>query len=295
MPGQEASPEARFVVITGLAGSGKSTALRALEDLGFYAVDNLPAQLLSAFVNLPLRQVEPAFKAALVMDLRDPGFIQTFPRVYENLDREGISLELIFLEAGENALVRRFSQTRRQHPLTRNGESTAEGIAREKNLLRPLRELATQVLDTSRFNVHELRAEITRLFSQDQAPAALQVNLMSFGFKFGLPQEADLVMDVRFLANPFFVPELRDLDGLDEAVVDYVRGDEASSDFVNRFKALLDFLLPRYRREGKRQLTIAVGCTGGHHRSVVVAEWLGALLRSQPYRVTVRHRDIGQE
>jgi UPF0042 nucleotide-binding protein len=229
------------------------------------------------------------------MDLRDPGFIQTFPQVYENLDREGISLELVFLEAAEDALVRRFSQTRRRHPLARAGESTQDGIHREKELLRPLRGMAAQVLDTSRFNVHELRAEITRLFSRDDPPAKLQLNLISFGFKYGLPQEADIVMDVRFLTNPFFVPELRALDGLEPAVVDYVRNGEAAGDFVNRLISLLEFLLPRYQGEGKRQLTVAVGCTGGHHRSVVIAEWLAEVFSPRQYRVMVRHRDISQE
>ena len=283
---------ARFVVITGLSGSGKSTALRALEDLGFYAVDNLPVELLPSFVNLPLEYVGEPFKAALVMDVRAPRFVESFPRIFQDLSGRGYVLEILFLEASDEALLRRFSQTRRHHPLSDPEGGIAEGIKRERHLLEPFRLRAAQIMDTSRFTVHELRQEVFRLFSRLAPPAPMQLNLMTFGYKYGLPPEADLVMDVRFLANPYFIDELRGLDGRDPRVVDYLFKQEATTAFLNRFKELLCFLLPLYHREGKSQLTVAVGCTGGRHRSVAVVEWLDRELRSADYRITVRHRDI---
>jgi UPF0042 nucleotide-binding protein len=283
---------ARFVVITGLSGSGKSTVLKALEDLGFYAVDNLPAELLPAFVNLPLEYVGEPFKAALVMDVRTPRFVEVFPPILNDLLDRGYSLELIFLEADEDALIRRFSQTRRQHPLADQGESLSAGLKKERELLEPLRAQATQVLDTSRFTVHELKKEIFRIYSQLAPPARLHVNLMSFGYKYGIPREADVVMDVRFLSNPYFIDNLRPLDGRDQRVVDYVFKQAATTDFLNRFKGLLEFLIPLYHKEGKSQLTIAIGCTGGRHRSVAISQWLAGELKSPDCRVTLRHRDV---
>jgi len=295
MAEEKSRTNARFVVITGLSGSGKSTALRALEDLGFYAVDNLPVQLLAAFINLPLEFVGDPFKAALGMDVRAPGFVEKFPPVFSQLSKSGFGLELLFLEASDEALIRRFSQTRRQHPLAGRGGAVAEGIKRERRLLAPLRQMANQVLDTSRFNVHELRQEVTNIYSRLAPPARLQVNLISFGYKYGLPSEADIVMDVRFLANPFFVEELRPLDGCDLRVVDFIFKHEATEIFLSQFKKLLDFLVPRYHQEGKSQITIAIGCTGGRHRSVAIAEWLARQLKTVDRRITLRHRDIGLE
>lgn len=283
---------ARFVVITGLSGSGKSTVLKALEDLGFYAVDNLPAELLPAFVNLPLEYVGEPFKAALVMDVRTPRFVEVFPPILHDLLDKGYSLELIFLEAEEDALIRRFSQTRRHHPLADKGESLSAGLKKERELLEPIRAQATQILDTSRFTIHELRKEISRIYSQLAPPARLQVNLLSFGYKYGIPREADVAMDVRFLANPYFIDNLRSLDGRDQRVVDYVFKQAATTDFLNRFKGLLEFLIPLYHKEGKSQLTIAIGCTGGRHRSVAISQWLAGELKSPDCRVTLRHRDV---
>ena len=295
MAEEKSRTNARFVVITGLSGSGKSTALKALEDLGFYAVDNLPVQLLAAFVNLPLEYVGEPFKAALVMDVRAPGFVEQFPAVFSELSQSGYSLELLFLDAGNEALIRRFSQTRRHHPLAEKGEQLLAGIERERALLAPIREHANQILDTSRFSVHELRREVTSLYSLLAPPAPLQVNLISFGYKYGLPNEADIVMDVRFLANPFFVEELRPLDGCDPRVVDFIFKQESADVFLKKFKDLLTYLIPRYHKEGKSQITIAVGCTGGRHRSVAVSEWLAKELDSMDQRLTLRHRDIGLE
>lgn len=288
----DARSNARFVVITGLSGSGKSTVLKALEDMGFYAVDNLPAELLPSFVNLPLEFVGEPFKAALGMDVRTPRFVEVFPPILNDLLKKGYSLELLFLEAEEDVLIRRFSQTRRQHPLSGRGESSAAGLKREREMLEPLRALATQVLDTSRFTIHELKKEIFRLYSRLAPPARLHVNLMSFGYKYGIPREADVAMDVRFLANPYFVDSLRPLDGRDQRVVDYVFKQATTNDFLNRFKGLLEFLIPLYHKEGKSQLTIAIGCTGGKHRSVAISEWLAKELTSPECQVTLRHRDV---
>jgi UPF0042 nucleotide-binding protein len=283
---------ARFVVITGLSGSGKSTALKALEDLGYYAVDNLPVELLPAFVKLPVSHLNKPFMAALVMDVRARSFVERFPATFLRLANLGHYLELLFLEAEDEVLIRRFSQTRRQPPLLEPGESVRQGLERERKLLAPVRALTQQIIDTSRFTIHDLRQEIVDLYSQDGEPAAMQLNLLSFGYKHGLPREADLVMDVRFLNNPYFVDELRDLDGRNPQVVDFIFRDGTAGDFLARFKALLGFLVPLYQREGKTQLTVALGCTGGQHRSVAVAEWLSRELKTPGIRITLRHRDI---
>jgi UPF0042 nucleotide-binding protein len=284
------SANARFVIITGLSGSGKSTALNALEDLGFYALDNLPVALLPAFVQMPAAMMADIFKAAIVMDLRAPDFIENFPRIYRELAAKGHSLEILFLEAREEALVRRFSQTRRVHPLP--GDSIVQGLRREKELLAPTRELADQIVDTSRFNPHELRQEICALFARMAPPTGMQLNLLSFGFKYGLPNEADLVFDVRFLPNPYFVDELRNLTGVDKAVADYIFRNGPTARFADKLKDMLDFLLPLYHQEGKSRLTLAVGCTGGKHRSVAVAQWLAENINKPEYRINLRHRDI---
>jgi RNase adapter protein RapZ len=284
--------QARFVVITGLSGSGKSSALKALEDIGFYAVDNLPVELLPAFIKLPLKHLGDGFKAALGLDIRSPKFVETFPPLYTKMNRQGYDLELIFLEASDESLIRRFSQTRRRPPLAREGEPLEQALARERLMLEPVRSLAHQIIDTSRFTIHELKQEISCLFHGEAQPAGMQLNLLSFGYKHGLPQEADLVIDVRFLDNPYFVDELRDLDGRDPQVVDYVFRKRIARDFLIRFKALLDFLLPQYRQEGKSQITVALGCTGGRHRSVAVAQWLAQHLETSEVRLSLRHRDI---
>ncbi|MBU1277084.1 MAG: RNase adapter RapZ [Proteobacteria bacterium] len=289
------APGARFVVITGLSGTGKSTALKALEDLGFYAVDNLPVGLLPAFVKLPLRHVGESFQAALVIDVRAHDFVERFPPTYLRLANQGHNLELLYLEASDEVLIRRFSQTRRQHPLSGRDGSLREGLERERALLRPVKEMANQIIDTSRFTVHDLRQEVLNLYSQGGKPARMQLNLITFGYKYGLPQEADLVMDVRFLDNPYFVDDLRNLDGRDLRVVDFIFKKEGSGEFLKKFKELLEFLIPAYQREGKTQLTVAFGCTGGHHRSVAVAEWLLRELKAHGVRLTLRHRDIAME
>lgn len=289
---QTQSLTGRYVVVTGLSGSGKSTVLRALEDLGFYAVDNLPTRLLPEFVRLPLQPVGQGFKAALGMDVREPDFLELFPRLRRDLAAQGLDIEVIYLEASDEALIRRFSQTRRQHPLAAQAGGLEAGIRLERDRTRPIRDMAQHVLDTSRFNIHDLKGEVFRLYENAAPPAPFHVSLLSFGFKYGLPPEADLVMDVRFLANPYFIDDLRPLDGRDQRVVDYVFGQDTTTEFLNRYKDLLSFLLPLYRAEGKSRLTVAVGCTGGKHRSVAVAEWLAAHLDAPEARLTLRHRDV---
>ncbi|MCF8041270.1 MAG: RNase adapter RapZ [Desulfarculaceae bacterium] len=295
MSSQDHQVPARFVVITGLSGTGKSTALKALEDLGYYAVDNLPVELLPAFVKLPLRHVGESFQAALVMDVRAHDFVERFPRTFLRLANQGHNLELLYLEASDEVLIRRFSQTRRQHPLSGPEGSVREGLDRERALLLPVKELANQIIDTSRFTVHDLRQEVFSLYNQSSEPARMQLNFITFGFKYGLPQEADMVMDVRFLDNPYFVDELRHLDGREPQVVDFIFQGQESKEFLKKFKDLLEFLIPAYQREGKTQLTVALGCTGGHHRSVAVAEWLVRNLTASGVRLTLRHRDIAME
>lgn len=292
MPKKPAKAHSRFVVITGLSGSGKTTALKALEDLGFYAVDNLPARLLTAFVNLPLGDQDHPFMVALGMDVRAQDFIEKFPAIYRELIGKGFTMELLFLEAAQDVLLDRYSQTRRDHPLVLAGEDLAAGIERERELTAPIRSLAGQVLDTSLYNIHELKRTVQKLYA-DQAPSdKISLNLMSFGFKHGPPREADLVMDVRFLANPYFDEELRPLDGCDPRVVDFIFSREATRQFLERFGGLLDFLLPLYEEEGKSRLTIALGCTGGRHRSVALVEWLAGRLSAQGRKVSKRHRDL---
>lgn len=280
------------LVVTGLSGSGKSTALRALEDLGYYVVDNLPVQLVSPFLELAEQQDKVPARVALGMDVRAPGFIDSFSKLYSDWAGR-YHLEMLFLEAGEEALVRRYSQTRRKHPLSEEPDSgLLEGIRREREHLAALKSRAHQVIDTSRLNVHELKKQLWNIYEQLAPAVGLNVNLYSFGFKYGLPMEADLVMDVRFLPNPYFTPTLRELDGRDSAVVDYALANQVGRDFLNRFLDLLKFLIPQYLQEGRSRLSVAIGCTGGRHRSVAVTAWLAKNLSVEKCRITVRHRDV---
>ncbi len=286
------APSGRFVIITGLSGSGKSTVLHALEDLGYYAVDNLPVDLLEAFVRLPLRR---PFKAALVMDARSSGFAERFPALFSRLREEGYPLELVFLEAQTPALISRFSTTRRPHPMAGAGRSLEEAIALERRLLGPVKSLATRVLDTTPYNVHQLRRQVFDIYSSDASPGPMPVNIVTFGFSGGLPAEADIVMDVRFLPNPYFVEGLRELDGRHPQVVNFLLRQQPTREFLKRLEDLVLFLLPLYQKEGKSQLTIAIGCTGGRHRSVAIAGELAKRLEANGYKASVRHRDLAGE
>ena len=278
------------VVVTGLSGSGKSTALRVLEDLGFYCVDNLPVALLPRFVELWETSREEVHRVALGIDAREGIFLGGFQSAFDEIRRAGVRLEVMYLEASDDVLVRRFSETRRPHPAAVGG-AVEDGIRRERDALRGLREVADRIVDTSALTVHELRAALRETLAQADA-TTLTVSLVSFGYKYGLPTDADLAFDCRFLPNPFFVEDLRPKTGLDDAVADYVLKRDDTQEFLGHVEALLAFSLPRYQREGKSYLTIAIGCTGGRHRSVTLVEALRRRLEATGVRVLVRHRDV---
>ena len=282
----------RFVILTGLSGSGKTQAIRALEDLGYFCVDNLPTQLIPTMAELSTREDASPDKVAIVVDVRERDFLAQFPRIYRRLKAQGrVRPSLIFLEASHSVLVRRFSETRRPHPLAPD-RSVAEGIAEERQKLNPIRAMADLILDTSNLTVHELRDIFMGLSRDNRARAEMVVNLVSFGYKNGVPVDADLVFDVRCLANPYFVDGLRDLTGRDQAVVRYMRRDAASMEFIEKLASFLRFALPRYVQEGKSYLTVAIGCTGGRHRSVMIAETLKKSLGGvKGVRLRVKHRD----
>jgi UPF0042 nucleotide-binding protein len=282
-----------FIVLTGLSGSGKSQAIRALEDLGYFCVDNLPTTLIPTLAKLSLRAGGDLEKVALVVDVREGGFLSSFPKIFQRLRKmPRLNAVLIFLEASHAALVRRFSETRRPHPLA-PGRSVTEGIRDERARLNAIRDLADEIVDTSDMTVHELRQFFMGL-SRDRASARLVITLLSFGFKHGLPVDADLVFDVRCLPNPHFVPALRPQTGRDRPVIQFMERDPSSREFMDRMEAYLRYLIPHYIEEGKSYLTIAIGCTGGRHRSVMVAERLRkALADVAGARVRLRHRDIG--
>ena len=283
---------ARFIVLTGLSGSGKSQAIRALEDLGYYCVDNLPVSLLPVMAELAERQTEHN-RVAVVIDVREPRFVSDFPRVYRKLrTNKHLSTRLIFLEAGHAELVRRFSETRRPHPLAPDRPVT-EGLSEERISLRQIRGMADKVVDTSKLNVHELRQQLRDLVSGHKQASKLVVNILSFGFQNGPPAEADLMFDVRFLKNPHWVPTLRPLTGKDPAVAAYIRRQPTARTALKKFSALLRWMVPLYVQEGKSYLTIAIGCTGGKHRSVYVAEVLKRELSDlKGVSVKVSHRDL---
>jgi UPF0042 nucleotide-binding protein len=295
-PSRPAPRGAAFVVVTGLSGAGKSQAIRALEDLGYFCVDNLPIALVPTFADLTLNVRGSARRAAVVIDVREGRELPRFPQVYRRLKRRAPrQVRLIFLEAADSALLRRFSETRRPHPLSAR-QTVAESLAEERRLLDPIRRLADQVLDTSALTVHELRRRILQVTSGTSTVAPLLVSLVSFAFRRGLPEDADLVFDVRFLPNPHFVPALRRWSGRNVRVSRYVLRAPAAREFLRRTEGLLRFLVPHYIAEGKAYLTIAVGCTGGRHRSVALAQALADRLGPVTgIRLQVRHRDITAE
>jgi len=288
--------EARFVVITGQSGAGKSQAIRALEDLGYFCVDNLPIRLIPMLARLSRQAGSEIARAAVVVDVREGTFLDEFPRMYRRLRRqEGLDPLLIFLEASDDALVRRFSETRRPHPLAPDG-SAIEGIRLERARLAAIRRMADRTIDTTSMTVHELRRAFMTLSQETAAVQSLIVTIVSFGYKRGIPVDADLLFDVRFLPNPHFVPALRRKTGRDAEVVQFLKRSPITAEFVARTRDLLRFLIPHYVSEGKRYLTIGVGCTGGRHRSVAVAEALRrALGRIEHVRIRVQHRDVERE
>lgn len=280
-----------LVIITGLSGSGKSTAAHALEDDGFFVVDNLPPALLPSFLLLSGNAGMEDRNLAVVIDARNRDFLSGFDLHLQALIAAGHQVEIFFFEADEETLVRRYSETRRCHPLA-GGGSVADGICAERKLLMGLRGLATRLIDSTGLTPHQLRAQILGFVRSDKAAPPLQILVQSFGFRYGLPTGSDLVMDIRFLPNPHFVNALRPLSGLDSAVADYVMNQTVAQEFLVHLKSLLDFLLPHYQREGKSYLTISIGCTGGRHRSVAVAAFLADLLRERSFDVRQIHRDI---
>ena len=279
---------AELVIITGMSGSGKASVLKAFEDLGYYCVDNLPVGLIPQFAEL-VGQSSEIKSTALVVDVREGEQLQDLPDIVKSVKRM-LPTKMIFLEAEDPVLLRRYSETRRPHPLGRHAPVRAS-LAAERKRLRPIRAIADLVIDTSKFNVHELRAYITERFHKQESGKNILVSCVSFGFRQGVPQDADLVFDVRFLPNPHFVPEFRPLTGRDPKVARYIRSFPQTREFIRRISELLVYLLPHYVREGKSYLTISFGCTGGQHRSVMIAEDVGKLLRKAGYRVKVVHRD----
>lgn len=283
-------PGPRVLVITGLSGSGKTHVSRALEDIGWFCVDNLPTTLIPRFGEL-IRGSRHLHRSVLVVDIREHDFLSRFPAVYRRLRGKGLAASLLFLEADETTLLRRFSETRRPHPLAVNAPAI-EGIRAEREALRPIRKMADLILDTSHYTVHQLRDYVREHYDVPGRGSPLVVSVLSFAYKYGVPSEADLVFDVRFLANPNFVPSLRALTGLQPRVVRFMNRQADTAPLLRRLKAFLDWVIPRYVREGKSYLSIAIGCTGGRHRSVMVAGALGARLRRKDVTVRVYHRDL---
>lgn len=286
---------ARFLVLTGLAGAGKSQAIHALEDLGYFCVDNLPTSLLPDLARFAENDGAGGRLTAVVVDVRDPQFLDEFPKMLTDLRRRpSLVTSLIFLEADDGILVQRFSETRRPHPLAAD-QAAIDGITRERTAIAQIKQMADRVVDTSDLTVHELRRAFMDL-SRVGVDTPLVVTVLSFGFKHGVPPEADLLLDVRFLPNPHFVPELRPLTGRDQAVRDYIDNVEATRLFLDKTTDLLRFLIPRYAGEGKSYLTVAIGCTGGRHRSIAVAESLRRRLAEQEgVRLRLKHRDAFAE
>ncbi len=281
------------LIVTGMSGAGRSTVGNALEDLGWYVVDNLPPQMLRPLVELAGRVGSTLPKVAVVVDVRGGSLFSDLQEIVESL-REATPVRVLFLEATDSALVRRFEQVRRPHPLQGDG-TLLDGIGEERQRMLALRELSDIIVDTSELNIHQLATKITETFSDSETPG-LQLSIMSFGFKYGLPADADLVADMRFLPNPFWVPELRANNGLDAEVSDYVFAQAGAEEFLDSYTKALVPVLAGYQRENKRHATIAIGCTGGKHRSVAVAERLAGILRHQPgVAVSIKHRDLGRE
>ena len=288
---RESAPDTNLVIITGMSGAGKSLALRALEDMGFFCVDNLPPSLIPKFAELCAQAREKITRIAMVVDVRGGEFFGSVSKSLEALDEMRIRPIIVFLDADDETLIRRFKETRRRHPLSPR-EGILDGIRMERQMLKEIRGRADLVIDTSSLSPQNFRKYLADKLSQGKSLETLIITVMTFGYKHGLPMDADLVFDVRFLPNPFYVEELKPLSGLDEPVIQYVMGFPVTSRFLGRLKSFLDFLIPQYITEGKSHLTIAIGCTGGRHRSVVIAEQLKEHFRGQGRTVVVEHRDI---
>jgi RNase adapter protein RapZ len=283
-----------FVIITGLSGAGKSQAIDAFEDAGYFAVDNLPPQLLPTLADLFSLKGSKVERAAVVSDVRGGAYFAELERLLGELEERGVRYTLVFLEASDEVLIRRFTETRRRHPLAEDG-TVLEGISKERALLGGLREKADLVVDTSELSIHQLKALLNDNVIRPGKRPRLVFAFVSFGYKYGIPIDADLLFDVRFLPNPYWDLRLKPLSGLDEPVRDYVLGSDGVPEYLERLTHLLDYLFPRYVAEGKAHLTIGIGCTGGRHRAVTIAAWLADHYRRQGYETVVRHRDIARE
>jgi len=285
------SPGAQLVIITGLSGSGKATVLKALEDVGYYAVDNLPVGLIPKFAELT-KDSANVRRAALVVDIREGAGLKQFPALYKKL-RRSLPVTLVYLEADDSALMRRFSETRRPHPLGTEA-SVAKSIQAEREQLAPIRAVADHIINTSKFNVHELRDVIADKFRGDSEATNIRIDITSFGYRYGVPPDSDLMFDVRFLPNPNYIPEFKKLSGRHPSVARYIRSFPQTVEFIDRISELLIYLIPHYIREGKSYLTIAFGCTGGHHRSVMIASEIRKRLTRAGFKVKETHRDVNR-
>ncbi len=281
----------KLIIITGLSGSGMSSAMNVFEDIGYFCVDNLPVQLIPSFVHLLEMKESGITRAALSVNIREREFLNTFPQIYALLrSRTDLEMTVLFLEASDAILQRRYSETRRPHPL---GEGRVpEAIAEERKKLEPIRLLADVVIDTSDHNVHTLRGWLKSRFAPENQAAQTEITVLSFGFKFGVPLDANLLFDIRFLPNPYFVPELKELTGNDQPVLEYLNQSEEVQETTRRISDLLDYLVPLYEREGKSYITVAIGCTGGKHRSVAIANYLFKHLKTGGHQARVSHRDV---
>lgn len=285
----------KVYIITGISGSGKTTVAQAFEDAAFYCIDNMPMELVPKVLELPLRENPKVKGAAFVMDMRSKSFLNTFVSGVSALEEMGLSPVIIFLEADNQTLVKRFSQTRRHHPLG-DEKSLLDSIKSEKQGMAAIRKFAHRIIDTSNFNVHQLKAEILNMVSKDIGfENAMKLNIMSFGYKYGIPVDADIVVDLRFLANPYFVPELKAHDGESDAVKSFVLENAETKTFLEKYNNLIDYLIPLYKKENKAYLTLALGCTGGRHRSVAISRAVFERLMKKGLNPSLRHRDIDRD
>ena len=284
----------KFVILTGMSGAGKSTAIKMMEDIGFYCVDNLPIPLLEKFVELTTLQSAELQKVAVGIDIRSGQSFDELHGVLDHMKDNGVEYEILFLDAEDSVLVKRYKETRRNHPLA-GGERVDKGIEEERKRLAFLKERADYIIDTSQLLTRELKAELDKIFIQNQDYKNLFITILSFGFKYGIPADADLVFDVRFLPNPYYIEELKKLTGNDKPIQDYVMGFDAAHIFLDKIMDLFDFLLPEYVQEGKNSLVIAIGCTGGKHRSVTLANAIADRLKKTEYGCKVEHRDIDKD
>jgi len=285
----------KIIIITGLSGSGKSTAITAYEDAGFYCVDNMPVALLPKFLEMPVESVTEISGLAFVMDLREKGFVSAYRAVFESLRQKGYDFEILFLEADENILLQRYSQTRRHHPLSEGKSiSLIDSIRAEKRQLEGLKKAADNVINTSRYNAHKLKSVIFDIEQKTKQMKLMTINVQSFGYKYGVPLDSDLLIDVRFLINPYFVQELKGLDGESARIRKYILAHSETKTFLHKYLSLLDYLIPLYENEGKAYLTIAAGCTGGRHRSVTIAREIFEHISKKYKQVKITHRDIGR-